>query len=324
MPSSRLVGLVLVVISACSFGSGALFAKPVYGSGVDWLTLLSWRFLIGATLSWALVLATTEGRAAVRRLSRRAALASLALGVLYVGNSGTYFAALESVSASLAALIVYVYPAVVAVLSLRVGRPLAGLRAWSALVLALLGVALALGGIPAGDAPPVAGLLLTLASPLIYSIWIVLAARLQGERTDRVAEDAGQTASSTVAMGALMMTATAGVDWVLAFATGRPVLPAQIPMAAWPGLLGVGIVSTFIAIQAFSAGSRRIGAAQASLVSTVEPIWTIALATLLFAETLGPIQLLGGALIIGGVLLAQTAPAGSPQPARPSVRLADE
>lgn len=324
MPPSRLVGLVLVVISACSFGSGALFAKPVYGAGVDWLTLLAWRFLFGAGLSWALVLATAEGRSAVRRLSRPAVLASLALGVLYVGNSGTYFAALETVSASLAALIVYVYPAVVAVLSLRVGRPLAGLRAWSALGLALVGVALALGGIDPADAPPVAGLLLTLASPLIYSIWIVLSARLQGERTDRVAEDAGQAASSTVAMGALMMTATAAVDWVLALGTGRPVLPDAIPGAAWPGLLGVGVVSTFVAIQAFSAGSRRIGAAQASLVSTVEPIWTIALATLLFAESLGPVQLLGGALIIGGVLLAQTAPADSPQPVRPSVRLADE
>jgi drug/metabolite transporter (DMT)-like permease len=40
----------------------------------------------------------------------------LALGVFYVGNSSTYFAALVTVPASLAALIVYLYPALVAVL----------------------------------------------------------------------------------------------------------------------------------------------------------------------------------------------------------------
>jgi drug/metabolite transporter (DMT)-like permease len=65
------------------------------------------------------------------------------------------------------------------------------------------------------------------------------------------------------------------------------------------------VISTFVAIQTFSAGSRRIGAAQASLISTVEPVWTISLAALLLGERLGPIQLVGGALVIGGVILAQ-------------------
>ena len=44
------------------------------------------------------------------------------------------------------------------------------------------------------------------------------------------------------------------------------------PGDAWLPLIGVGIVSTAIALQAFYAGARRIGAAQASLVSTVGPI----------------------------------------------------
>src|ERR671910_932548 len=68
-------------------------------------------------------------------------------GALYTGNSATYFAGLETVSASLAALIVYIYPAVVAVISLQVGQPLRGRRAWGALALALAGVALAVGNI---------------------------------------------------------------------------------------------------------------------------------------------------------------------------------
>ena len=80
------------------------------------------------------------------------------LGVLYTGNSGTYYAGLETVPVSLAALIVYIYPAVVAVLSLRYGRRLEGRRAWFALGLALVGVALALGGIPDDALPPISGL----------------------------------------------------------------------------------------------------------------------------------------------------------------------
>jgi drug/metabolite transporter (DMT)-like permease len=59
-------------------------------------------------------------------------------------------------------------------------------------------------------------------------------------------------------------------------------------------------------MQAFYAGARRIGAAQASLVSTVEPVYTITLAALLLGDVLGPIQMVGGVMVIAGVLIAQT------------------
>ena len=103
-----------------------------------------------------------------------------------------------------------------------------------------------------------------------------------------------------------MITATAVAWWIGALATNRPVAPALIPEAAWLPLLGVGVISTALALQTFYAGARRIGAAQASLVSTVEPIYTITLAALLLGETLTPVQLLGGVLVIMGVVIAQS------------------
>jgi drug/metabolite transporter (DMT)-like permease len=322
----RAFGIALVLVSACAFGSGALFAKPVYAAGVDWHVLSSWRFLFGALLAWAWLLVVPGGRAGLRRLAPRAIAVSLGLGVLYTGNSGTYYAGLETVPASLAALIVYVYPALVAVLSLRFGRRLEGRRAWLALGLALIGVVLSVGGIPSGTAPPATGLVLIIASPVIYAFWIILAARLSGERRDKTvtrqttATDPGAEAAAATA---LIMTATAVAWWISALAVGRDVLPWDVPGAAWPGLFGVGAVATFVAIQAFYAGAQRIGAANAALVSTIEPIWTISLAALLFAEHLAPVQLVGGALIIGGVVLAQTGPIARRRP-QPAVRLADE
>jgi drug/metabolite transporter (DMT)-like permease len=246
----------------------------------------------------------------------------VALGVLYVGNSGTYYAGLETVPVGLAALIVYVYPAVVAVMTLRFGRRLDGRRPWFALGLALVGVVLALGGVPAGGMPPLAGVALVIVSPLIYSVWIVLSARLSGERRE-VVGDEGAEGTDAAAATALMMTATAAVYWLSDLALGLPVTPDRIPTAAWPGLVGVGVVATFIAIQAFYAGVRRIGAAQAALVSTFEPVWTITLAALLFGQTLAPVQLVGGALIIIGVIIAQ-APPEAFSSIRPGIRMADE
>ena len=126
MDRRRLAGVLLVVVSAIAFGSGALFAKPVYAVGLDWLTLLVWRFGIGAALAWGWLLASPARRAALRSTSRRQPLAALGLGAIYTLNSSTYFAALETVPASLASLIVYIYPVLVAVLTLRFGRPLSG------------------------------------------------------------------------------------------------------------------------------------------------------------------------------------------------------
>src|SRR5206468_389242 len=110
VPRSVAVGVVLTVISAFAFGSGALFAKPVYAAGVGWHVLMAWRFGIGAALAWLWVLANPTARAGLRRMAKRALAFAVALGVLYTGNSSTYFAGLETISASLAALIVYIYP----------------------------------------------------------------------------------------------------------------------------------------------------------------------------------------------------------------------
>jgi drug/metabolite transporter (DMT)-like permease len=83
------------------------------------------------------------------------------------------------------------------------------------------------------------------------------------------------------------------------------------------------MVATFIAIQSFYAGAQRVGAAQAALISTIEPLYTIGLATVLFGETLGPVQVVGGMLIIIGVVVAQTSGAGVRRP-RLRMRLADD
>jgi drug/metabolite transporter (DMT)-like permease len=316
----RLVGIALVVVSAFGYGSGPLFAKPVYAAGVDWHTLMAWRFLLGAGLAWGWVLLIPERRAGLRAMDRRALAVAIALGVMFTTNSGTYFAALETVSASLGALIVYIYPALVAVLSLRVGRRLEGRRAWGSLGLALAGVALAVGNIDTSRMPPVSGLLLMIASPIIYSVWIVLAARFSGERRSGVGRDAAG-ARDPIAAGAVMMSATAITFWMTALAVGRPVLPWQIPGAAWGGIVGVGVGATFIAILGFYSGAHRIGAARASLISTVEPVWTIVWAAVIFGESLTPLQLVGGAMILAGVILAQSRPA--PETVM-ELRLADE
>ena len=308
MDRRRLAGVLLAAVAACGYGTGPLFAKSVYGAGMDWLGLVFWRFLIGGLLLWALVLLVGSNRAGLRALPRRRALAALGLGAFFVANAGSYYAGLQWISASLASLIIYVYPALVAVLSIRWGQGLQGRRPWFALVVVLVGVALTIGGVETRAEP--IGIALLIVSPCCYSAYILLSARFAGERRGVAAHDrvGADGAVPPVVVAAVMLVGTSGLTTVLAAAAGEPMLPWLVPPEAWFGLTGIAVVSTALAISAFYAGAARIGAANAALVSTVEPVWTITLAVTLFSESLTPVQVVGGALILGGVLFAQTTP----------------
>lgn len=321
---SRLVGAALCVISAIAFGSGGLFARPAYAAGIDWLTLMAWRFLLAGACAWLLLLANPTARRALATMPRGVLLGAIGLGVYYVSNTATYYAGITTTPLSLAALIVVSYPPIVAVLTLRFGRPLEGWRAWTALALAVTGVALAVGGISADEMPPVPGLLLVIAAPICYSVYIILAARHAGETRESVGGDRAGSANAS-AVGAVMLTATGVAYWTICLVLRHPVLPGEIPAAAWPGMVGVGVIAGFVAVQFFYSGAQRIGAAQASLVSTVEPLWTILAAGILLGERLRPIQLAGGALILLGVVLSQTGRRGEPvELPQPVLRLGEE
>src|SRR5438874_4365420 len=215
MERRRLAGVALLIVSACGFGSGTTLARPVYAASMDWLGVLAWRFLLGALLGWAwLGLSTALGRQglrAVRSLARPQLLAALALGVLFTANSGTYYAGLETVPASLAGLIVYIYPVLVAVLSLRFGKALSGARAWLALAIAFVGVVLAVGGIDPRSAPPPLGIVLVILSPIIYALWIILSPRLAGERPDGLRHEFTHAGSASDAAATPDVTTPAAV-----------------------------------------------------------------------------------------------------------------
>ncbi len=112
------------------------------------------------------------------------------------------------------------------------------------------------------------------SSPCIYSIYIILAARLaasgRGETAASRTGGAGAETRPAVA-SALMITATFAMVAILAVVTGEPVLPGDVPSDAWFGLAGIAVFSTALAISAFYASTARIGAAQTAL----SPPWTV-------------------------------------------------
>lgn len=308
MDRRRTVGIALGALAGAAYGTGPLFAKGVNHAGLDSIALLAWRFLFAMIVSWAWLMAQPRARAALRDLDRRTTARLLFTGGFFVVNATVYYSAIQRVDISLVALLMYSYPAMVAVLSMRLGYPLRGKLAWGSLALVLVGAILTIDGIkPNTDQT---GILLAMLSPIAYAVYILLTAWMAGERPGQTADmrSKGKGAEVPPAVaGAVMMTGTWLTMFVVALVAREPLLPGQVPAEAWPGLIGIGVFAAAIAIQAFYASAARIGAAQASLMATVEPLVVIALGVSFLGERLDMLQIAGAGLVLVGVLLSQTA-----------------
>ncbi len=102
----------MVLGSAASFGTVPILAKLAYASGLTAGQTLAFRFALGA---FGLLGMAAALRQDPRRLGVRRVLELVALGMFgYASAAGTFFVALLSLPASLAELISYVYPSLVA------------------------------------------------------------------------------------------------------------------------------------------------------------------------------------------------------------------
>jgi drug/metabolite transporter (DMT)-like permease len=96
--------------------------------------------------------------------------------------------------------------------------------------------------------------------------------------------------------------APAGVTFTRAGLAGGELDPGSVSPTGYAWLGSLALVSTVGAIALFLARLRRVGPAAASILFTLEPVVTVALAFVVFSEALGPAQLAGGALVLSAVV----------------------
>lgn len=273
-------GMLAVFASSLGYGALPILAKLTLAEGVEVLPLLAWRFILGSSLVWLFVWLTR------RPLPERARVPSLvALGVLYASNSVTYMLGLDRLSASLASIVFFSYPAVTVLLSrIWLGEALTSRRV-VALLLATVGGVLTIGtAVGSGDA--------------LGFVWILLAVVLLAAFIVR--SHTGLDGVPPVSGTATVITTTGLAICVLGAVSGGLAVPLEPrPLV----LLGaIGLFSTAIPITLFLVGIQWIGPARAAIFATLEPAITLTLAALVLSERLSLVQWFGAVLIIFGVI----------------------
>jgi drug/metabolite transporter (DMT)-like permease len=275
----RLTGILLIAISAAAFGSLGILGRFAYADGLDAVTLLFLRFTLAAGLMAVLLWVRRES------LPRGSVLLRLiGMGAVgYVGQSYCYLTAIRYASPGLVALLLYLYPVIVALLSVVFLHEGLTRTKVLALGLALLGTALTVG--PEGGR--LTGVLLALSAAGIYSVYIVVGTQVMKQ-------------GSAIQSSAVIF-ASAGATFGLLTAAGGPHWPHSA--SGWFTILLIVLIPTLVAVVAFLAGLARIGPTNAAMLSTLEPVVTVLLAAWLLGEHLKAISLLGGGLILTAVLI---------------------
>ena len=273
----ELRGLFYVVVSTIAYGSLPILAKLAFATGVRTSGLLAWRFVVACVLFSLLA-----RRAPALALGTRLTL--WGLGVIFVANTVCYFGALQTIPASTASLIFYAYPVIVTLLSAALGLDRLTVRSVAAAIMAVSGCALTAGAVAGSPR----GIALALATAFIYASYVMLGSRF-----------AAGIPSETVSLHVTQACALIFLPWALL--RGGLVLP-PVP-AAWGIVAVMAVFCTVVPIRAFLAGLARVGPARAAVVSSLEVLVTIGLAAAFLHERIGPRQWIGGALILGGVLL---------------------
>jgi drug/metabolite transporter (DMT)-like permease len=284
-------GSLLCLGSATAFGAMAIFGKLVFAEGASAGTLLAGRFVLAAAVLWC-VLLVRGALPTLGALRRRDIALALGLGACgYALQAGCYFLALERIDASLLSLLLYTFPAIVTVAAVALGRERIERRRVVALGLVSAGLTLVLAGAGAGALEGI-GVALALGAAFVYSTYILA--------SDGVARRLPALTLATLVCTGAAISLTVGST-----AAGQ-FHPGAITAAGWGWLGCLAVVSTVAAIAMFFAGLGRVGPTTASILSTVEPVVTVALASVVFAERLSGLQLAGGVLVLTAVIVLRT------------------
>jgi len=286
----RRTSLIAVVVSAACFGTLAILTGLAYREGASPLPLLAWRFAIVTVLMAAYQL-VRDPRALLSGAVDIGKYAALSL-TGYGAASVCFFFALQHATASVVAVLLYTYPAMVALLSaLFFGESLTRKRV-IAIVLTFAGCALVVGLLSEKVDATLPGILLGLGAALGYSVFNLLSFRLVASRPRLV-----------------IMTYTFGLSAIaiglITVVSGGSLSPVGYSPSLWLLLGLIVLIPTLAAVLLYLNGVRRLGPAQAAIVSTMEPIFTIAMAAVFLGERLDGMQLLGAALVVAGVVTAE-------------------
>ena len=286
-----------MLTSATAYSLFTVFGKHVLKQ-LEPIDVIFWRFLIATPVSWAVVFAR-RARGIGAAPSDVAWRPRFLMGVLFGLLAYFAFAGLDLMSGALYVVIIYTYPAMVAI-----GAKIVGSRTsthiWVGVGLTVVGIAFTVPEVldPSND-NSMLGVTLTLVNAALYAGYILYSERI-------MAVDSGGRVGDGYVAAAWGMLGSLTFATVLVVVNGGVTAPSGASYVL--AMSSLALVSTVVSITAFFMGVKHLGPAHAAVVASTEPILALTWLVLFGGESLVLVQLIGAALVISGVFAAQRTP----------------
>ncbi len=291
--ANRLDGRVWALIAASSLGLNTTLASLAYGLGATPLLIAAVRALVAACILGLWL--RSRGMPAFHPRDWKALfVATVATTGVSVGYLGSVF----FIPVSLAAIIFYTFPLVVAGVNALIERRMPTVGESGLFLLAFVGLILAIG--PSFQALDWRGIALAgLASTSSATLFIVAARRLGHINDLAVSFQINLFGGCVVALGAL------------ALFPSMLTLPGNVTGGA---LIGAICLAYLVGVTTLFTAVKQAGPAKTALFFNIEPLVSIALAFVLLGERLSGPQLLGGACVVTALMLGSLQRVHKPVP----------
>jgi drug/metabolite transporter (DMT)-like permease len=292
--------ILLAGFGAVLFSAKAIVVKLCYRYGADTETVLALRMVFSLPFFWSLVWWHTATRRPAP-LSRRDVVTMLALGFAgYYLASYFDFLGLQYISVGLERIILYLSPTIVLLLSAIVLKKRIDGRQWLAMAIAYAGVTLVfLHDVRLDGERAVLGSVLVFLAAVSYAIYLIYA----GEFVHRVGS------IRLVAFASASATFFCVVQSLIRNPQGLVVQPAEV--------YGLSLVNaslcTFVPMLLTMAAVKRVGSSLAAQAGVVGPVATVLLGWYFLGETIGPLQVLGVAVVLASMAMLFTSRGGDVQ-----------
>jgi drug/metabolite transporter (DMT)-like permease len=304
-PAARrrpLTGYLLYLVAALLFSINGTVAKSLLLAGFEASALSQLRATVAFLILLAVVVPTRPSALRVRRAEIPLLLVYGVLGIAMA--QFLYFAAIARIPIGIALLIEFTAPLVIAIWFRAVWRHETKPVVWAALGTAVLGLAIVSEAWEGLTLDPV-GVAFAFGA-MIALVFYYLSADVQVQRPG--ARDAVSLTMWGMGAAALFW-AIVQPWWTFPFAAlggsqplfadAGPVVPIA-GLAAWVIVLGTVFPFSLVVVS-----MQHLRASQASVVGMTEPIFATAIAWLALGEALDPVQLVGAAIVLGSVLVAE-------------------
>ncbi len=284
------LGPLFGFLAATSLGLSTSFARLAYDGGSNPFTVIGSRFLFCA-ITIALTIRLLHRTYVI---PRRTLLPTLGVSLVWFLTPTSYLWSVFFIPVSLAALIFYTFPLMVAAASVITEGARLGPARVGAFLLAFAGLAIALS--PSFHSLDWRGMALAFLAAIGAAMTLILSRRLlteQGVLTFSLYTSAG---------GVVLITGILQI-------TSGVALPQDTP--GWIGL-SVTTLSYVVGILAMFTAIQFVGPAPTALVMNFEPLISILTAVLVLGERLTPLQLAGAIMVVGALTLSMRAGADHP------------